>query len=151
METFDHIIVGGGVVGASIAYHLKRKSAGTVLLLERNGLASAASSRAAGLILQASTKYSNTPLAKMTTQVLPVLEDEVGESVGYHSVGSLRIAASDERVAELDAMVEDALKWDIPVELPRETEIRSLVPWLDTSTILKSVFFQPMDMSIHTL
>ena len=141
METFDHVIVGGGIIGASAAYHLKRKGAGSVLLLERNDLASAATSRAAGLVLQASTKYSKTPLAKMTTQIVPILEQEVGESVGYHDVGSLRIAASNERATELDAMVEDAVKWEIPVEFPSETEIRELVPWLDVSTIVKSAYF----------
>ncbi len=141
METFDHIIVGGGVLGASTAYHLKRKRAGSVLLLERNAIASAATSRAAGLVLQASTKQSKTPLAKKTTDVIPVLEEETGESIGYHDVGSLRIAATNERVVELDAMVEDAVNWGIPVEFPGDTEIRELVPWLDVSKMLKSAYF----------
>src|SRR5690606_9374126 len=140
METFDHVIVGGGIIGASVAYHLKRKKAGTVLLLERNELASAASSRAAGLVLQASSKPSKTPLAKSTTHILPVLEDEVGESVGYHRVGSVRVAASDERAAELDAMMADASRWDIPVESPSAVELGHLVPWLDTRTIVKAAF-----------
>jgi|GEM_PF-1759447 len=73
METFDHVVVGGGIVGASIAYHLTKKSAETVLLLERNELASAASSRAAGLILQASTKASKTPLAILRYPISPRL------------------------------------------------------------------------------
>ena len=141
METFDHVVVGGGIIGASVAYHLKRKGAGTVLLLERNDFATAASSRAAGLVLQASAKPSKTPLARATTDILPVLEDEIGESVGYHNVGSLRVAASEERVAELDAMVADALTWDIPVESPSASEIKDLVPWIDTRTIAKAAFF----------
>src|SRR5690606_15429303 len=141
METFDHVVVGGGIIGASAAYHLKRKWAGTVLLLERNDFATAASSRAAGLVLQASAKPSKTPLARATTDILPVLEDEIGESVGYHNVGSLRVAASEERVAELDAMVADALTWDIPIESPSATEMKDLVPWIDTRTIAKAAFF----------
>lgn len=141
METFDHVIVGGGVVGASIAYHLVCKNAGKVLLLERNDLASAASSRAAGLILQASTKSSKTPLAKLTVDTIPALEEELGESVGYHKVGSLRIAASGDRVAELDAMARDASKWDVPVQWPNLTEIGDMVPWMDTSIIHKAIFF----------
>lgn len=141
METFDHVVVGGGIIGASVAYHLKRKGAGTVLLLERNDLATAASSRAAGLVLQASAKPSKTPLARATTHIFPVLEDEVGESVGYHRVGSLRVAASDERAAELDAMVSDASRWNIPVESPGGAQIRDLVPWLDTRAIVKTAFF----------
>lgn len=141
METFDYVIVGGGIVGASVAYHLMCKNAGTLLLLERNDLASAASSRAAGLILQASTKFSKTPLAKLTVETMPVLEEELSESVGYHNVGSLRIAVSEDRVAELEAMADDASKWDIPVEWPSISEVRHMVPWLDTSTIRKVAFF----------
>lgn len=140
METFDHVIVGGGVVGASIAYHLACKKAGKVLLLERNDVASAASSRAAGLVLQSSTKSSKTPLAKLTVDTISALEEELGEEVGYHEVGSLRIAASEDRAAELDAIARDASKWDIPVQWPSTTEVGTMVPWLDTSTVLKSVF-----------
>ena len=66
METFDNVIVGGGIVGDSIAYHLACKGAGSVLLLEQNELARAAADRAARLALQASTKFSNPPLAKLT-------------------------------------------------------------------------------------
>jgi 4-methylaminobutanoate oxidase (formaldehyde-forming) len=144
VEIFDHVIVGGGIVGASIAYHLTRKGAGKVLLLERNELACAASSRAAGLVLQSSTKISKTPLAKLTVDTIPVLEEELGESVGYHKVGSLRVAASEDRVAELDAMALDASKWDIPIEWPSVTEVRQMVPWLDINSV-RSAAFLPTD------
>lgn len=144
METFDHIIVGGGIVGASVAYHLACKGAGSVLLLERNELASAASSRAAGLMLQASAKVSKTPLANLTRKTIPLLEEELGESVGFHNVGSLRIAASENRAADLDAMARDASKWGIPVEWPSVNTVSHMVPWLDTSTIRK-VAFMPTD------
>jgi len=141
METFDHVVVGGGIVGASITYHLTCKGAGKVLLLERNELASAASSRAAGLVLQASTKISKTPLAKLTTSTIPMLEEELGESVGYHAVGSLRVAASGNRAAELVTMAGDASSWGIPVEWPSVTEVSRMVSWLDTSTIHNVAFF----------
>jgi len=140
LETFDHIIVGGGIIGASIAYHLAQKDTGSILVLERNELASAASSRAAGLILQASTKASKTPLVKLTTTTIPILEEELGQSVGFHSVGSLRVAASTDRVAELETMARDASKQGIPVEWPSISDLSSMVPWLDASTILKSAF-----------
>ena len=64
MSFYDHIIVGGGILGASIAYHISKKSNDTILVLERNDFASGASSRSAGLVLQGSTKKSNIPLAK---------------------------------------------------------------------------------------
>ena len=141
VETFDHVIVGGGIVGASIAYHLVYKNAGKVLLLERNELASAASSRAAGLILQVSTKRAKAPLAKLTVDTIPRLEGELGESVGFHAVGSLRVAASEGRAAELDAMVADARHWGIPVEWPSLSDVRRMVPWLNTAPLHKAAFF----------
>ena len=110
MEIFNHVTVGGGIVGASVAYHLTCKVAGTVLLLERNERVSAAPSWAAGLVLQAPTKFSKTPLAKLTTNTISVLEEELGESVGYHNVGNFCIAASEDHTAEMDAMAGDASK-----------------------------------------
>lgn len=144
MERFDHVIVGGGIIGASIAYHLTLKGAGKVLLLERNELATAASSRAAGLVLQCSTKISKTPLAKLTVDTIPVLEEELGESVGYHKVGSLRITASEDRVAELEAMARDASNRGIPFDWPNIAEVRQMVPWLDINSI-RSAAFLPTD------
>ena len=70
MIFYDHIIVGGGILGASIAYHISRKSNDSILVIERNDFASAASSRSAGLVLQGSTKQSNIPLAKKTVEVI---------------------------------------------------------------------------------
>jgi 4-methylaminobutanoate oxidase (formaldehyde-forming) len=94
METFDHIIIGGGVLGLSIAYHLARDGRENIFVLERNELASAASSKAAGLILQATAKSLTTPLVKLTLDTIPLLEEELGEAIGFHAVGSLRVGAS---------------------------------------------------------
>ena len=91
---YDHIVVGGGILGASIAYHISKRSNDRVLLVERNEFASAASSRSAGLVLQGSTKKSNIPLAKKTVEVIAILEEELGESLEYHKTGSLRLASS---------------------------------------------------------
>jgi sarcosine oxidase subunit beta len=140
VETFDHVIVGGGILGASVAYHLARQDTGSVLLLERNDLASAASSQAAGLLLQASTRSCNTALAKLTRDTIPVLEDELGEKVGFHEVGSLRIAASEERVSELEVMVADANNWQIPFNWISPTEAGAMISWLDPSPIVKAAF-----------
>ena len=114
MANFDHIIVGGGIIGASAAYHLAREGAGSVLLLERNTLASAASSRAAGMVLQVSRNTTRTAMARQTRETIDVLVDELGADVGFHDVGSLRLAASDKCIAHLDAMAADAARHDIP-------------------------------------
>jgi sarcosine oxidase subunit beta len=141
---FDHIIVGGGVLGASIAYHLVRENAGSILLLERNTLASAASSKAAGLMLQVSTNTTKTALIRQTRDMVDILSDELGEDVGFHKVGSLRLAASDKRISELDGMAVDAANNDIPFEWVTPRDAGDLVPWLDVSS-LRKVGFLPTD------
>src|SRR3546814_2480524 len=69
--TFDHIIIGGGVLGLSIAYPLARDSRDSDLVLERNELATGASSKAAGIILQATSKPSTKPLSQLTREIVP--------------------------------------------------------------------------------
>lgn len=141
METFDHVIIGAGVLGLSVAYHLARDSHDRVLVVERNELASAASSRAAGLILQATAKPLKTPLAKRTRDTIPLLEEELGEPIGFHGVGSLRIAASAKCVAELESMERDASEHGIPFENLGHAEACARAPWLDPSSTRRITFF----------
>ncbi|MGI9513361.1 MAG: NAD(P)/FAD-dependent oxidoreductase [Anderseniella sp.] len=141
METFDHIIIGGGALGLSIAYHLARDSRDSVLVLERNELASAASSKAAGLILQATGKIPQTPLVKSTRATVSLLEEELGESIGFHPVGSLRIAASAAREMELRNMEHDAASHGIPFRHLSRQEANDQAPWLDASTTRRITLF----------
>lgn len=141
METFDHIVIGGGVLGLSIAYHLVRDSQDSVLVLERNELASAASSKAAGLILQATAKPLNTALAKLTLDTIAALETELDETIGFHAVGSLRIASSPVRSTELQAMERDAAEHGIPSYRLSPEDLCRKAPWLDSSTACHTTFF----------
>ena len=111
-----------------------------MLLLERNELASAASSRAAGLVLQVSSKGAKTPLARLTVETFPHLEDELGDSVGFHPVGSLRIVGDAVRKAELEAMTADAPSAGIGVEWPDRRDLARMVPWLDTENVTSAAF-----------
>ena len=140
-KSFDHIIIGGGILGLSIAYHLARDSRDSVLVLERNELASAASSKAAGLILQATSKPSNTPLVKLTREIIPKLEEELGDAVGFHDVGSLRIAASESRVQELKSVEQNARANGIPFEHLSKVEVGIKAKWLDASSSHRYTFF----------
>jgi len=141
METFDHIIIGGGVLGLSIAYHLARDSRESVLVIERNELASAASSKAAGLILQATGKAPQTPLVKLTRDTMALLEEDLGETIGFHGVGSLRLAVSAAREAELLSMERDAASHGIPFQQLSCQDARDKAPWLNSSTAHRITLF----------
>ena len=141
MNTFDHVIIGGGILGLSIAYHLARDSRDRVLVLERNELASAASSRAAGLILQVTTKQNNTPLSKLTCDTIPLLEEVLGEAVGFHGVGSIRIAASPGCVAELETMETYALDRNVPFQNLSLEDVVDKAPWLSSVRPERATFF----------
>ena len=141
METFDHIIIGGGVLGLSTAYHLARDSQESILVIERNELASAASSKAAGLILQATAKAPQTPLAKLTRDTIALLEEELGDSVGFHGVGSVRIAASAVREAELESMEHAASSFGIPFQHLNHQDVRDKAPWLHSMTARRRTYF----------
>ena len=140
-NTFDHIIVGGGIIGASIAYHLKCKGAGSVLVVERNELASAASSRAAGLILQASPKPTKISMAQKTVELIPILKGEQDEDVGFHNVGSVRVSVSEQRDRDLQDMVDQASHHGIPFEWLSSDDACRRVPWLNAAQVQKAVFF----------
>lgn len=144
MERFDYVIIGGGVIGAAVAYHLARDAGGSVLLVERNDLASAATSRAAGLVLQSTSSTQKTPLVRLTCEAIRLLEDELDDAVGFHEVGSLRLAASVDTCAELEAIATDAQRHDIPLRWLDEVQARELVPWLDASAARK-IAFMPGD------
>ena len=140
MTGFDHIIVGGGVIGCSIAYHLAREGAGRILLLERGELANAASSRAAGLVLQVTGKPVNGPLVRATHDAIGALEAELGEAVGFHPVGSLRIAAAPARQAELRGLAEEAARQGVPCEDLEPAAARARVPWLELPAGSRALF-----------
>ena len=81
MESFDHIIVGGGVVGASIAYHLSKLGWQDVVLLERRQLTCGTTWHAAGLVGQLRASQNMTRLAKYTAELYQNLEAETGPIV----------------------------------------------------------------------
>ncbi|MCB1771042.1 MAG: FAD-dependent oxidoreductase [Candidatus Competibacteraceae bacterium] len=104
-EAADLVIIGGGLWGLSIAWHYARLDVGRVMVLERNLLASAATSRAAALLTRARAKTALMPLIAQTYADITALEGESGEALDLHQVGSLHIAASEARQQELRELV----------------------------------------------
>ena len=92
------VIIGGGVMGCSLAYHLCKEGQTDVLLLEKGELTSGSTWHAAGQITHSVSHY---PLAKMAaygTALYPTLERETGQSCGWHGCGGLRVAYEDDEV-----------------------------------------------------
>ena len=95
------VVVGGGVVGCAIAYHLVRRGIRDVLLLEQNQLTSGTTWHAAGLAAQLKSTYSLTKLATYSVRLFEALEDETGQATGFRAPGSISVASDAERWDEI--------------------------------------------------
>ncbi|MDC1287932.1 FAD-dependent oxidoreductase [Gammaproteobacteria bacterium] len=92
------VIIGGGVMGCSLAYHLCKEGETDVLLLEKAELTSGSTWHAAGQITHSVSHYSLAKMAAYGTELYPRLEDETGQSCTWHGSGSLRIAYTQDEV-----------------------------------------------------
>ncbi len=95
------VIIGGGVIGLSLAYHLSKRGMDDVLLLERNQLTSGTSWHAAGIVGPLRATANMTRLAMYATELFPRLEQETGLSTGYRQTGGYWLARRSERMDEL--------------------------------------------------
>ena len=95
------VIIGGGVIGCSIAYHLAKRGERDVVLLERLQLTHGATWHAAGLVGQLRSSSNLTRLMRYSAELYGRLEAETGQATGWHGVGSLRLASSPARWQEL--------------------------------------------------
>jgi 4-methylaminobutanoate oxidase (formaldehyde-forming) len=95
------VIVGGGIIGCSIAYHLAKLGWKDVVLLEQNQLAGGTTWHAAGLVGRLRTTNSMTRINKYSAELYAALEQETGHSVGWKQVGSLIVARSQDRMTQL--------------------------------------------------
>src|SRR5690242_2770503 len=95
------VVIGGGVGGASILYWLTKLGWDDVVLVERSELTSGSTFHSAGLVGQLRGSLSLTKMMMRSVDLYRRLEVEVGMPTGWHEVGSLRLASSDERMQEL--------------------------------------------------
>ena len=129
----DFLIIGGGIFGCAIAWNLSRRSSGSVLLLERRGLASATTPRAAGLIRNLNLKQGQTALKSYTIEAIGLLSEELEESLHWHQVGGLLVAESEANIKHLENLERHALNLGEKFCWIERTEVEDLVPWLDAS------------------
>ncbi len=131
------VVIGGGVTGASVAYHLARAGWSDVVLLERKQFACGTSWHAAGLIGTMRANESHARLCEYSMSLLGELEAETGQATGFRQVGSLTIAHSEARFEELKRVASMNNAFGVTrVDLVTVEEISSLYPIIETRGLL---------------
>ncbi|GBD44827.1 4-methylaminobutanoate oxidase (formaldehyde-forming) [bacterium HR40] len=139
-ERAEVVVIGGGAVGCSIAYHLTRAGITDVLLLERRQLTCGTTWHAAGLVGQLRATRNLTELAKYTSELFAGLEAETGQATGFRQNGSLALALHDERFEELKRGASMARNFGLEVEVVGPADIRSRYPILDLTGVVGGIF-----------
>jgi 4-methylaminobutanoate oxidase (formaldehyde-forming) len=134
------VIVGGGIVGCSLAYHLTKLGWRDVLLLERKQLTCGTTWHAAGLVGQLRATQNLTRLARYTADLYATLEEETGQATGFKQNGSLSIATDSERMEELARGASMAKTFGLEVQAVGTAEIAELWPLLNLEGIVGGVF-----------
>ena len=133
------IVIGGGVIGCSVAYHLARAGVAGVTLLERRQLTSGTTWHAAGLVGQLRTSINMTELARYTSELYLRLEAETGQATGYRRCGSYSLATNEERFEELRRSASMAKVFGLEVEVVTPATIKTRVPLLHTEDVLGGI------------
>ena len=134
------VIIGGGVVGCSIAYHLGKLGWRDVVLLERKQLTCGTTWHAAGLIAQLRATQNMTRLAKYSQELYFGLEAETGVATGFKRNGSITVALTDERMEELSRSAAMARAFGVEIDEVTPSDIGSRYPGLMINDVVGGVW-----------
>ena len=138
------VIIGGGVIGCSVAYHLAKQGWKDVVLLERKQLTSGTTWHAAGLIAQLRATANMTKLAKYSQELYGNLEAETGVATGFKRVGSITAALTEERKEEIFRQAGMARAFGVEVEEISPTEVKKRYEHLNIDGVTAGVYL-PLD------
>lgn len=138
------VIIGGGVSGCSVAYHLAKLGWTDVVLLERKQLTSGTTWHAAGLIGQLRASQNMTRLAKYSADLYTKLEAETGIGTGMRQCGSMTVALNEERKEEIYRQASLARAFDVDVREISVDEVKAMYPHLNTADV-KAAVHLPLD------
>ena len=141
------LVVGGGAVGASVAYHLA-KAGWQTTLLERDELTSGSTWHAAGLLPLFNMSYATSHIHDYSVKFYKTLEEETGLNAGFAVVGNLRMAQTAERMDEYMLYASTAETVGIPYEWMTPAQIKERWPLVRTED-LKGAIFHPTDGYIN--
>ncbi|MVA27413.1 FAD-dependent oxidoreductase (plasmid) [Agrobacterium vitis] len=138
------VIIGGGISGCSVAYHLAKLGWTDIILLERKQLTSGTTWHAAGLIGQLRASQNMTRLAKYSADLYVKLEEETGIATGMRQNGSITVALTHERKEEIYRQATLARAFDIDVNEISPEEVKNLYPHLNIADVVGAVHL-PLD------
>ena len=142
------LVVGGGAVGTSIAYHLAKAGWDDVMLLERDELTSGSTWHAAGLLPYFNMSYATTHIHDYSIKFYKTLEEETGLNAGFFVVGNLRMAQSQARMDEYMLYAATAETCGVPFEWLSADDIKARWPLVRTDD-LKGAIYHPTDGYIN--
>ena len=130
------VIIGGGVGGTSVAYHLADLGWRDIVLVERAELTSGSTFHSAGLVGQLRGSVTLTKMMMYGSDLYRRLRDETGVDPSWHEVGSIRLASSSERMEELERQSGWAKTFGLPMELITAQEAQDRFPLMSMSGVL---------------
>jgi 4-methylaminobutanoate oxidase (formaldehyde-forming) len=134
------VIVGGGVIGTSVAYHLTKLGLTDVVLIEQGQLSSGTTWHAAGLVGQLRASESATRLVQYSTQLYAELEDETGLSAGYKQCGGVTVARTEDRMIQLRRTAANAAAFDMECELLSPEEALAHYPVMRIDDLVGAIW-----------
>lgn len=134
------VIVGGGIVGCSTAYHLAKLGEADVLLLEKGTLTSGSTWHAAGLVGQLRSQRNITRMLGYSVELYQSLEAETGQATGWRQVGGLRLACSEARMMELRRAQTTAKSFGLEMRLISPKEAKEMFPPMALDGVLGAAY-----------
>lgn len=135
------VIIGGGIIGCSVAYHLTKLGVTDVVLFERKQLTCGTTWHAAGLITTLRATENQTWLAKYTRDLYEKLEAETGQATGFAPIGSIQVASSVERVEEMRRGCDVAASFGVESQEISPSEVQALWPMANVDDVLAGFHF----------
>ena len=134
------IVIGGGIIGCSTAYHLARDHNADVLLIEQGTLTNGSTWHAAGLVGQLRSSAAITQVLKYSVELYQGLEAETGLATGWKQNGGLRLANNQERWTEIKRQATTARSFGLQMDLLTPGEAQELWPLMDASDLVGAAF-----------
>ncbi|HTV68945.1 MAG TPA: FAD-dependent oxidoreductase [Rhizobiaceae bacterium] len=130
------VVIGGGIIGCSTAYHLAKQHKADVVLLEQGKLTSGSTWHAAGLVGQLRSSASITRVLKYSVELYKGLEAETGLATGWKMTGCLRLATNQDRWTEFRRLATTAKSFGMDMALLSPSEVKAMWPLMDVSDLV---------------